>query len=221
MPRLLAFGVVLLAACGAAPRPAASVTPVESFPVETTLDHPEVPDAPAVWLEMIAGARRRIDLAEFYASEADTPALLADSKLAPVVAALEAALRRGVRVRFLADAKFARTYPDTLARLAAAGAAVRTLDVARTSGGVLHAKYFVVDAADLGAPLGERNADDVGIAHRNHHAVLALGREVGRLDAETGGEHPVEGARCATSLQVAEHRHPGLVAGELLDDGCE
>src|SRR5262249_1593067 len=125
--------------------------------------HPEVPNAPEVWLEMIDGARRTIDLAEFYASEADTDALRATSKLAPIVAAIERALARGVRVRFLADAKFARTYPDTLDRLAGRGAEVRRIDVAGTSGGVLHAKYFVVDGED--SFVGSQNFDWRALAH--------------------------------------------------------
>jgi len=173
LPRLFLLSLLgTVTACrtgaGVAPpgRPAAAtatVTLVESFPVETTLDHADVPDAPDVWLAMIGGARRSIDFAEFYASEADTEALRAHSRLAPVVAAIEAALGRGVKVRFLADAKFARTYPLTLARLAAHGATVRTLDVARTSGGVLHAKYFIVDGEDTF--IGSQNFDWRALAH--------------------------------------------------------
>jgi len=147
----------------AAGRPLVSVTLVESAPVETTLDHPDVPNASEIWPAMIAGARRTIDFAEFYASEADTEALLAQSRLAPVVTAIEAALARGVKVRFLADAKFAKTYPATLERLGADGATVRLLDEARFAGGVLHAKYFVVDGED--AFVGSQNFDWRSLAH--------------------------------------------------------
>lgn len=41
---------------------------VESWPVETTLDQPDLRDADVVWKEMIERARRSIDFAEFYAS---------------------------------------------------------------------------------------------------------------------------------------------------------
>jgi phosphatidylserine/phosphatidylglycerophosphate/cardiolipin synthase-like enzyme len=149
---------------------------VESFPIETTLDHADVPNAPDVWLAMIEGAKKSIDLAEFYASEAETDALLATSKLAPIVDALERATRRGVRVRFLADALFAKTYPLTLERLAKSGASVRRLDVAKTSGGVLHAKYFVVDGEE--AYLGSQNFDWRALAHIFEMGVRLRSREI-------------------------------------------
>src|SRR5262249_8453674 len=144
-------------------RPLASVTLVESAPVETTLDHPDVPNASEILPAMIPGAPRTIHFAEFYASEADPEALLAQSRLAPVVTAIEAALARGVKVRFLADAKFAKTYPATLERLGAHGATVRLLDEARLAGGVLHAKYFVVDGE--AALVGGQTSDGRSLAH--------------------------------------------------------
>src|SRR6185295_831472 len=79
----LTFGLALVGAAGcardAAPmatRPApvhAPVAPVaearppgftlvESVPIETALDHADLPDASDVWLAMITGARRSIDL---------------------------------------------------------------------------------------------------------------------------------------------------------------
>src|SRR5512140_1591724 len=86
----LATITVIVAACGSATTPAVHATPppptppaapvtgpaaasppgfelVESVPIETTLDHPELRDASDVWLDMIAGAHTSIDLAQFYA----------------------------------------------------------------------------------------------------------------------------------------------------------
>src|SRR5687768_6219085 len=73
---------------------------VESSPVETTLDHPDIPDAHAVWPEMMNGATKTVDVAQFYVSNAP------GSRLEPVIQALEAAADRGVRVRVLAEEKF-------------------------------------------------------------------------------------------------------------------
>lgn len=158
---------VALAACGGAPRtapPAALPAPpavelVETVPIETALDHPELRDAAEVWLDMIAGARTSIDLAQFYASN-HLP-----GRLEPVIRALEAAIARGVRVRFLAERGFVKVYPDTLDRLARAGATVRQLDLKATpgGGGILHAKYFVVD--DREAFLGSQNFDWRALEH--------------------------------------------------------
>ena len=139
-------------------RPGGEVQVVESVPVETTLDHADIPDAYQVWPEMIAGATRTLDLAEFYVSNAP------NSRLEPVIQAIEAAADRGVAVRLLADAGFARTYPETLDRLAARhGVTVRRFEVGKIMGGVLHAKYFVVDGRETF--LGSQNFDWRSLEH--------------------------------------------------------
>src|SRR5678816_2321717 len=111
----------------------------------------------SVWLDMIGAARSSIDLGQFYASNQQP------SRLEPVVRALEAAVARGVRVRFLAELGFVKTYPDTLERLARAGAQVRHLDLKPTPGGILHAKYFIVD--DREAFFGSQNFDYRSLEH--------------------------------------------------------
>lgn len=135
---------------------------VESEPVETSLDRADVADAADVWPQMIDSARRTLDLAEFYASEAE-PRWRPRSKLSAVIDAILRAASRGVRVRFLADAKFGKQYPETLELLAASGVAVRRIDVEARTGGVLHAKYFVVDGAE--SFLGSQNFDWRALAH--------------------------------------------------------
>ena len=130
----------------------------ETAPVETTLDHADLPEAHETWLARIEGARERIELGHFYAS--DQPG----SRLEPIVAALEAAADRGVAVRFLADAKFSRTYPETLERLdAREGIELRLLDLETKTGGVLHAKYMLVDGMQV--LLGSQNFDWRSLEH--------------------------------------------------------
>ena len=131
---------------------------VESFPIETNLDHADIPDAHLVWIEMIRGAAETLDFAHFYAS--NEPA----SRLEDVVREIERAAQRGVRVRCLADKGFAQTYPATLERLAEReGIAVRRFDVRARTGGVLHAKYFLVDGRE--AFLGSQNFDWRALTH--------------------------------------------------------
>jgi phosphatidylserine/phosphatidylglycerophosphate/cardiolipin synthase-like enzyme len=140
---------------------------VETFPIETSLDHTDVPDALDVWLEMIGSAQTSLDFAEFYASNE------AGSRLESVVQAIEAAAARGVRVRFLAENGFYRTYPETLDRLdALQGVTVRRFDVRSLTGGVLHAKYFLVDARE--AFVGSQNFDWRALTH-----IQELGMRVG------------------------------------------
>lgn len=221
---LLACALLGQGACSAPrgePRPPASAAApllelVESTPVETSLDHVELREAAAVWLEMVQGASRSIELAQFYLSNA--PA----SRLEPVIVALEQAAARGVRVRVLAERKFQRLYPDTLDRLARAGAAVRLLDLSQVSGGILHAKYFVVDERE--AFLGSQNFDwralehiyELGARVRAPSAVAQLGQIFAADWARAGGEAVPQAA--PISVPPGE---PRLVASprELLPAG--
>lgn len=131
---------------------------VETVPVETALDHADLRDTYVVWPEMIDGAGKTLDFAEFYAS--DEPG----SRLEAVLQAVERAAGRGVRIRFLSDKRFEKTYPDTLARLGRMpGAEVRIIDVGALSGGVLHAKYFVVDGREMF--MGSQNFDWRALEH--------------------------------------------------------
>ena len=164
MPKFF-LSLLLLAGLAGAPLQAASpdsvLQLVETAPVETTLDHPDIPDAWQVWPQMIDGAGKTLDFAEFYAS---TPPGGAASRLEPVLAALERAAGRGVRIRFLLDRKFTQTYPETVARLRAMkGTEVRTVDYGALAGGVQHAKYFLVDGRE--AYLGSQNFDWRSLEH--------------------------------------------------------
>jgi phosphatidylserine/phosphatidylglycerophosphate/cardiolipin synthase-like enzyme len=150
---------------GAAPSTApvasasAPIQLVESVPVETHLGNPELPNAHDVWLEMIRGAKRRLDLEQFYLSV--WPGELMDD----VVGEVGMAAARGVRVRLILDKRMHETYPrtaDSLARLP--GIAVRILDIAKFSGGgVQHSKYFLVDGEQT--YLGSQNFDWRSLKH--------------------------------------------------------
>lgn len=140
-------------AAGAGP----AITIVESVPVETPLGADDVADAPDVWLDMVRGAARSIDLAQFYAVSRE------GSALDRVVVEIERAIARGVRVRLLLDALFHPKYPELGERLARAGAEVREIDLRGPTGGVHHAKYFVVDGRE--AFVGSQNFDWRALEH--------------------------------------------------------
>ncbi len=131
---------------------------VESSPVETSLSHPDLPKAKDVWWAMIRRASTSLDFAEYYASNAP------GSALERIIEAIESAAERGVRVRFLTEEKFYKTYPETLDRLAVhRGIEVRGYPTAQLSGGVMHAKYFIVDGKE--AYLGSQNFDWRSLDH--------------------------------------------------------
>jgi len=166
------IALVLFACTHAGPRqsaPSPALELVESEPVETTLDRPELREAWQVWPEMIARASARLDFAEMYAVDEGR------SRLTPIVEAVEKAAARGVRVRFLAAASFAKTYPQVLAALEQHGVQVRKLEKP-----FLHAKYFVADGRE--AYLGSQNFDwrslqhiqELGVRFRQPEAIREL-----------------------------------------------
>ena len=117
---------------------------VESVPQATIYGQPGVPRTAAVWLAMILHARHSIDIAAFYI--ADKPG----EALSPILDALVARARAGVAVRILIDASFQKKNQDSMARLEGVpGITLRALPVAALTGGVLHAKYMVVDAEQV------------------------------------------------------------------------
>jgi phosphatidylserine/phosphatidylglycerophosphate/cardiolipin synthase-like enzyme len=137
-----------VAACAATP---GTITFVESVPAETDLDLPDLPQAADVWPEVIDAARRTVQVASFYYSrigdgeDAAAPPGTPD-RLLPTLAALRRAADRGVQIQLLADKKFLRNYPEVPALFAeTAGAESRILDADALWGGVLHAKYMLLD----------------------------------------------------------------------------
>ncbi len=125
---------------------------VQSVPAETNLSLPGIRETREVWLEMIGGARSTLDIETFYVRNEKGKALEG------VIEAVIAAAGRGVKVRLLADKTFEGTYPETLLLLSKVpGIEVRTLPMKERAGGVMHAKYFLVDGQQLF--LGSQNFD--------------------------------------------------------------
>lgn len=165
--RFLLFAIVAVAAaltsaaCGRDTAPAGAppaIELVESRPVETELGNPELRPTVQVWIEMLRGARRSIDLEHFYCS--DWP----DEPLGLVLDELGHAAARGVRVRFILDRRFQATYPmpaDSLARLP--NVTVRWVDMGRIAGGVQHAKFMIVDGRTTF--VGSQNFDWRALKH--------------------------------------------------------
>lgn len=131
---------------------------VESTPVETVLDNPDIRNAHEVWLEMINGAQQTLDIEEFYISNK------VGEPLEDVIEAVKHAADRGVRVRIVAETRFYRTYPETIDRLRTRdNIQVRLLDLGKITGGIQHAKYFIVD--DESVFLGSQNFDWRSLKH--------------------------------------------------------
>ncbi len=113
---------------------------VISLPVETTLKGIGIRRASDVWVEMINSAERTLDFAEFYIISQK------NELLEPVIEALKSASKRGVKIRFLIDKKMIHTSAPLMKRFKMIkGMEVRIFNWEDLSGGILHAKYFIVD----------------------------------------------------------------------------
>jgi phosphatidylserine/phosphatidylglycerophosphate/cardiolipin synthase-like enzyme len=140
---------------------------VYSYPVETTLNEPDLRPAQDVWPEMFDAAKNTIDVEEFYV----TPS--AGEPLEPSLKALERAAMRGVKIRVLLEKKFEKQSADGIARLKAIpGLELRLLDWSKVQGaGIIHAKFFVVDSTR--AFVGSQNLDWRSLKHI-HELGLAI-----------------------------------------------
>ncbi len=149
--------VALLAVAAAGARvPATGATSdfelVESVPVATVYGEPGVPRTLAVWLQMIDGARHGIDIAAFYI--ADRPG----SGLATVLDALVKRADAGIKVRVLVDQSFLAANQAGVDHLRRSPRIeIRALPNTTLTGGVLHAKYMVVDGSNVF--VGSQNFD--------------------------------------------------------------
>ncbi len=133
---------------------------VHTVPAETLLSTPDLRGPVQVWQQMFDTARETLDISQFYVSgrEGEALDLLIDR--------LAAAAARGVKVRFLMEAKGQRiSEATTLARLQGIpGVTFKVLEFGRLSpDGIIHAKYFVVDRCE--AFVGSQNFDWRALKH--------------------------------------------------------
>ncbi len=148
---VLAGGALAAPPAPADGQPTGTLRFLESWPEGTSLDSPSIPEAFMVWPRVLAGAKDSLAVSSFYFSrkgdgqDASGPDSAADRLLASTEALKEAA-ERGVQVHVLGDAKFQKNYPEFLAEMQEqTGAESRAIDLGPLWGGVMHAKYFLVD----------------------------------------------------------------------------
>ncbi|WP_294910768.1 phospholipase D-like domain-containing protein [Tatumella sp. UBA2305] len=126
---------------------------VYNAPRETTLQNSDLRNAAVVWQQMFDAAHSHIDLAQFYVANEK------GSLLDGVLAHLRQAGERGVKIRFLMEEKgVGISTPETLAALKTIpNLELRTIPFHRLTGGIVHAKYLLVDGQQ--AFVGSQNFD--------------------------------------------------------------
>lgn len=188
----------------------ATLSLVESEPIETDLDRPDIADASAVWREMFRSAKQSIDIAQFYASEAEPP-WLSSSKLTPILEALVEAHKRGVKVRFLIDEKFVPQYMGTLEILEKSGFEVRRINCKPLFGEILHAKYFVIDGR--ASFIGSQNFDWRALDHIQEMGVRIHSAEIGSLLLEIFETDWALAGGAPTSTRIKKGTPYGIFSG--------
>ena len=140
---------------------------VQTAPVETTLTNADLRGPLAVWSQLFDNARTEIVLGQFYAvNKAGAP-------FAQVVEKLAQAGKRGVKIRFLLDAKgVGLSDPATLEQLRAIpNLELRILNYNDLTGnGIIHAKYMAVDGK--AAFIGSQNFDWRSFSHIHETGLL-------------------------------------------------
>lgn len=173
----------------------ASFQLVQTIPVETTLQSYGTADTQAVWLDMIRSATSRIDIEQFYlVTEAGEP-------LEAVLDELKKAADRGVKIRIVVSNRLIKEYQSTLDRLLTfRGLEARILDLSEHTGGIQHAKFWIIDGLD--GYVGSANFDwralsqihELGLRVRDPKILHAL-QSVFDFDwAIAGGEQPTRPA---------------------------
>ena len=161
---------------------------VESVPVQTTLGLPETARTFPVWYRMISAAEKSIDMEIFYLSDK------AGTALDTIVQAMITAAGRGVQIRIIADDRMAKTYPETLDSLNNfPNIIVHRISLYDNRGGVMHAKYFIVD--DREVFIGSQNMDwralehihELGIRVMNTRLAMLV-KQIFELDWQISGE---------------------------------
>lgn len=149
-------------------------TLVESVPVETGLEQSPLPRASDVWLDMLNNAKETIDIETFY---------IANEKgevLERILKAIKDASSRGVKVRIIIDESFYNNNHEKSADELSSieNITIRKIPFREIAGGVMHAKYFVVDKKDLF--IGSQNMDWRALKHIHEMGARVKNKKLAR-----------------------------------------
>lgn len=131
---------------------------VESVPVETLMEQSALPLAKDVWVEMFNSAGQTIDIEVFYFTNAT------GEPMEKVMNAIKDAAAKGVKVRIIVDNNFyvkGEKSVDELENIS--GIEIRKIPFNKIGGGVMHAKYLIIDGNEIF--IGSQNFDWRALKH--------------------------------------------------------
>jgi phosphatidylserine/phosphatidylglycerophosphate/cardiolipin synthase-like enzyme len=183
---------------------------VQTAPVETTLKSDDLRGPVEVWTELFDNAKSEICIGQFYVvSEPGAP-------FEKVFERLEAAGKRGVKIRFLIDKKGVNGLSDkaTVERLRAIpNLEMRVLDVSQLTGnGIIHAKYLTVDRKV--AFIGSQNFDWRAFTHIHETGLrISDARIVGQVQAIFEQDWAAQAALAAGKTVAPVQAKAAILAG--------
>ncbi|MFM2477978.1 phospholipase D-like domain-containing protein [Celerinatantimonas sp. MCCC 1A17872] len=141
-------------------------------PIETSLFQTNLLEPVALFCELFDGAKQHIDIAQFYLC------CQAQSAFERIIDALVRASERHVKIRILlAKQGLALSTATVLEQLAALrGVEIQLIDYQQISGGIMHAKYVVVDGQC--ATLGSHNFDWRAMHHIHELSILIRHKDI-------------------------------------------
>jgi len=147
---------------------------VESIPFETSLEKSDLPRTLDVWLKMINDAKESIDIEMFYfADEKNQP-------LEQIMFAIKNAAAKGVKVRIIVDSNFYTNNNDTSidGLEGITNIEIKKIPFGNLAGGVMHAKYFIVDNENLF--IGSQNMDWRALIHIHEIGMRVKNKDLAR-----------------------------------------
>ncbi len=145
---------------------------VESVPAETILERSELHHAADVWLKMFGEGKKTIDIETFYFSNQK------GEVLEPILDALKAAALRGVIIRIIVDSSFYAGSEHSVDLLdGIQNITIKKLNMKPIAGGIMHAKYFVVDGDNVFT--GSQNMDWRALKHIHEMGVRVKNDQIG------------------------------------------
>ena len=126
---------------------------VQSVPMDTELEEPSIRLARDVWLDLIYGAKKTIDIEQMYV--ANDPKKT--EALEPVLVALKTAADRGVKIRIVISNSAASDAPSIARLKALPNVQFATINLSPLTNGIQHAKFWIIDGEK--SFVGSQNLD--------------------------------------------------------------
>lgn len=150
---------------------------VQSAPSETIYENSDLPRTFDVWKKMIDESKASVDIEAFYFADAK------GEPLESIIGSMKNASERGVKVRIIVDSSFYSRNDKSVDLLEGIeNISIRKIPFGNLSGGVMHAKYFIVDNENLF--LGSQNMDWRAIKHIHEIGVRVKNKSLAKTFTE-------------------------------------